>query len=291
MIRKNQNLNGKASRSFRIFGNSESITELLSLVCLRTMEYCYDGQIVSSIRAFTKKPYPRGVDTMVLLITFMFLLIKHIIPRTILNKPNGMTKFVPVIEFLTGKRYRDESDVFARSICKAIVLVDNEGVQTPIDLVAKRIHHHLVTLIDDYKAHRVYALKLNVFSGERIDSAVIPTDEEVISELKKRCKLEEKVSYFFSQSDMENHAEEPICQNNSRFPSYITKLPNKNKLKMDKYLKELEADPDYKGQPPKPSVFLVGDIETIPLLDRNYVPAEIIESKIFPATTLMQPPL
>ena len=50
---------------------------------------------------------------------------------------------------------------------------------------------------------------------------------------------------------------------------------------MDKYLKELEADPDYKGQPPKPSVFLVGDIETIPLLDRNYVPAEIIESKIF----------
>ena len=72
----------------------------------------------------------------------------------------------------------------------------------PIDLIAKRVYHQLATIIDDYKSHKVYALKLNVFSGPRIDSAVIPTDEEVILELKSNCKFQDAYSYGFSQGEM-----------------------------------------------------------------------------------------
>ena len=68
--------------------------------------------ILDTHRNETKKPYPRGVDTEVLLIAFMFLLVKHIIPRTIISKENGITKFVPVLEFLTGNRYNDDPDLF-----------------------------------------------------------------------------------------------------------------------------------------------------------------------------------
>lgn len=148
-------------------------------------------------------PYPKGVDTFVLLISYMFLIVKHLIPRAIIGKKNNMTKFVPVIDFLNGRSFKREEDIFSRAICKAIVLVDNDGVLTPIELIANRMYQHLATLVEEYKTHKIYSIKIRMFACERNDNVDLPTDEEVLSILKAKCQFENSVSYSFTQGEMQ----------------------------------------------------------------------------------------
>lgn len=262
------------SRRFRIYGISAALTELLSKIDLRTIEYRDYGKVNTSVTLFFKKsPYPTGEETHLLFICFMFMLVKHIYPR---RMDNGWTKIVPVLEMLSGKVFRSyKDDVICKAVCSSIPLYDEtENQVIPLEDVAKDLYQKLCILKDNYKSHYIYALSINVYSGPRkpVDSVFIPTDEEVLSLLDKKCILEDTISEVYYKS-AEEQIEMEEKKGNSKFPDYITKVVNTNRLQMEEYKMKMKSDPQYKGKPPKPSVFLVGDLETIQLKDdpRNLI--------------------
>src|SRR4051794_20666876 len=74
---------GIASRSFEYRGDlSHIMTELLESVITESVKYFDDGGIKTSASlVFKSDSYPSPIKTRMILIGFMFLLLKHIYPR------------------------------------------------------------------------------------------------------------------------------------------------------------------------------------------------------------------
>lgn len=278
MVIKRFNSNSE-SRSFRIYNISPALTELLSTVDFRKVEYQDEGKIKTSVTLLFKQnqPYPTVIDTDMVFMCFMFLLHKHVYPR--IN--NDWTNIVPVLEMLRGYVFRSYSeDVICKVITDSIMLFDhNENLIVPLEQIAPMIYHKLSIINEEYKQHKLYALSINIFSASRNEKVVIKSDEQVLMEIDQMGLLQDAREYTCDKTTdqimSDNEKRKTKTRKSSKFPDYITKLNNKSRKIMDEYRQKQESDPNFKGKPPMPTVFMVADIETIPLMPRDYVEEEV----------------
>jgi hypothetical protein len=199
---------------------------------------------------------------------FIFLLEKHVYPRI---DRNGWASIVPVVEFLRGDSFTSvKEDVIGCAICNSIKLLEEGGRIRDLEVIAPIIWRQLSALIDRYQYHFIYSIGIHIYSNERIENVVIKEDDEVISSLAKREILEKVVLYSQEKMSEEEIALNQSKSKSSQFADYITKLPNKNKIKMDQYVTHKMNDPKWKGQPPTKTLFMVADIETIMLFPKDY---------------------
>lgn len=256
----------REGRSFDIHGKAVVIAELIDKLDLQEVSYYDKGKIQSLTRVAFNEPYPNGVETYQLYIAFMYLLLKHVYPR-IDTGGNSWIRVSPALELLTGLYNRDENDRIYRSISKkAIEIRKHEDTKVmPIEVLGNTIFRLLMDMSEQYQIHKIPAVHLNIYSAKRMPKKDIriPSDKKVISQMHETCIISENLKDILDliPINTENQSD------NKKYPEYITKLINKNKEKMEQYIQKIKDDPKYKGKPPKPSVFMVGDIETIRLLE------------------------
>lgn len=240
------------------------LTELMRNVNFTNVYYHANNSVKSSVHLhFNGPPYPTGVENHLIYICFMYMLKKHVYPRM----TNGWTSIVPVMKLLIGNEFRTEKDdVVYTSLCESIDLWDKgENKLKSIHDIALQIYRSICLQKDMYNSNYLYGLTINVFSASQKDddTVVIPTDDEVFHEIGLQGLLEEATSHIFDVN--EEQKEEKVKKDNPKFPDYITSLKNPNRKRMEEYLQKKKDDPKYKGKPPKPSVLLAADLETIQL--------------------------
>lgn len=290
-MKRRRNLNNEEieSRRSRLF-SSTHMSELFESMNLNTCEYRDEGRIKSTVTVFfEKRPHPTIMNTLMILMCMLFLLAKHVYPRI---DSNGWTSIVPVIEFLRGETFRSvKEDVFGNAICNSITLLDrkiNDGKIRELEVIAPILWRQLSALKERYELHKIYSIGIHVYSERRLEEVDIKSDEAVISELDK-LQILEKV-HLYGEDKM---SEEELGLNikktkTSKYPEYITKLRNKNKIQRDQYLTKKAKDPKWRGRMPDKTIFMVADIETIMLYPEDYKevvnqnPAQIPNKRHYP---------
>nr|CAQ52962.1 unnamed protein product [Lolium perenne] len=253
-------------RSSRIYGKSTALTELMINVQFENSFFQSNNSVKSSVELhFRGPPYPTGMENDLIFIAILFMLKKHVYSRM----TNGWTSIVPVMKLITGKSFRTEKeDVVYTALCPSIHLYDlGEKKIIPIHDIALLIYRAISIQKDKYQSHSLYGLAINVFSDSlnEDETVVIPTDNEVFHEIGKLRLLEEIPSSIIDKNSDEYMEDKKDKKYNPKLPDYITSLKNPNRKMMDEYLKKKEANPQYKGKPPLPSVIFAADMETIQL--------------------------
>lgn len=193
-------------RSYDIHGVSVSIAELTKKLNLGAVSYSDQGRIKSWARVEFLEPYPKGYETHQLFIGFMYLLMKHVYPRIRADVKDkgegGWVRVTPALDILRGEYDRDEKDLYYCTMSNSIpIRINEDSNHFSIELIGNKIFRILKNLTEDYNIHRVKAVQMNIYYGNRmaVKDIRIPTNEEVISQLYDACILSDTLEHILDK--------------------------------------------------------------------------------------------